>query len=412
MKPIRPMPMRLARLFGATLLIHALFATVAQAEAPETSEFPRPTMRTLFQEIKTLIPLSVNKESWGAPEQRDAILKSLARLERAADQVERHGRDREAGFSQIAENLIGDLGDSYAYYQSERFEEARFLFTGSLNSCVSCHVRLSSDRSFPLAKELIEDKELEGFAPRDRAWLLVTVRRFDEALAIWEGLIRDGSLRASKLDASGVLVDYLNVAIRVRGDIPRVTRTLDGFAKRTDLPVYLSRRVGEWREALSALPPKQFKPGSVGSHERGIALAREGGAVANGPYGRDGLVQDLAAASHLVRWLEQDHADRRMAKASRNLTPAERNDLALAYYWLGVVEARSLDGFWINLSERHLEAAVRADPKGPIAEKAYSMLEESQILGYGGASGEQLPSDVWTLLKDLREIMGLDRGDG
>jgi hypothetical protein len=118
------------------------------------------------------------------------------------------------------------------------------------------------------------------------------------------------------------------------------------------------------------------------------------------------LIQDLAAASQLVRWLELDKA--RMVTETRNRTEQERNDAARAYYWLGVVEARSLDGFWVNLSERHLEAAIRSDPKGPLAEKAYSLLEETQVLGYGGSSGVHLPTDVWNTLKELRELMGLE----
>ena len=72
------------------------------------------------------------------------------------------------------------------------------------------------------------------------------------------------------------------------------------------------------------------------------------------------------------------------------------------------MEARSLDGFWINLSERHFEAAIRADPRGPFARRAYAQLEETQVLGYGGASGSHLPVEVWMRLKELRDLMGLD----
>ena len=52
------------------------------------------------------------------------------------------------------------------------------------------------------------------------------------------------------------------------------------------------------------------------------------------------------------------------------------------------------------------EAAIRADPKGPWAELAYAQLEETQVLGFGGASSHHLPPDVWTGLRELRELMG------
>ena len=104
-----------------------------------------------------------------------------------------------------------------------------------------------------------------------------------------------------------------------------------------------------------------------------------------------------------MRWLEEDRA--RRESETRNPTAKERSDTSQAYYWLGVVEARSLDGFWVNLSERHLESAIRADPKGPFAKKAYARLEETQFLGYGGASGNDLPADVVTNLRELRELI-------
>lgn len=378
-----------------------LLATASQADVPAS---PRPTMQAVFAEMKQLIPLSLDAERWSAFESRAKILASLRRLEEASVALEAHGRTREAGFDELALGLARDLRETHARFRVGELEEARFFLTGSLQNCVACHVRLPSDRSFPLAEQLIDRAEIESLDARERAWLLVTVRRFEDALEVWEELLGDAQRSAASLDASGVLVDYLNVAIRVQRDPARVARTLARFAGREDLPIYLRRRVEEWRSALAELESKSLAEETAPSRALGVALARKAGEVASGPYGRDGLIQDLAAASQLVRWLEQDRA--RMLEVTRNRTDSERAQTAEAYYWLGVVEARSLDGFWVNLSERHLEAAIRADPKGPLAEKAYALLEETQVLGYGGASGSQLPTDVWNTLKALRELMG------
>lgn len=393
----------LAIVFGCLLLVQ-----FADVKAEEASDSPRPTMRLVFEEMRELIPLSLTKDRWSAPETRPKVLAALERLEMAASVLESHGHGREAGFSQLAINLAGDLNEARERYRLGAYEEARFFLTGSLQNCVACHIRLRTDHSFPLADELTNREEVDVLEPLEKARLFVIVRRFDEALGLWEGMLSDREFSASGLDASGVLVDYLNVAIRVRGAIPRARKTLGQFAGRGDLPLYLKRRVGEWQTALDELDPAQFNAGVAPSLELGARLARQAGEVSEGPYGRDGLIQDLAAASQLVAWLEQDRANATLA--NRNRTKEERNHAALAYYWLGVVEARSLDGFWINLSERHLEAAIRADPKGPLAEKAYSLLEETQVLGYGGSSGVHLPTDVWNLLRELRELMGLEAG--
>ena len=396
----------LRKALTALLIACSWFGTSTSQAESTALDAPRPTMRIVFEEIKDLIPLSLDEDRWSEPSSRAKVLASLERLERAASALERHGRPREAGFNELALNLGGDLREARNRYALGAYEESRFFLTGSLQSCISCHVRLPASQSFPFADELMGKAQIDSLTPRERAWLLVTVRQFDDALSAWENLMMDPEISASQLDASGVLVDYLNVAIRVRGDIPRVSKQLDLFLARPDLPFYLKRRVQEWRAALASRDPRKYEPKSKPSLELGIALANEAGLVSEGPYGRDGFIQDLAAASHLVRWIEQDRAG--AVAVTRNRTAEERRETALAYYWLGVVETRSLDGFWVNLSERHLEAAIRADPLGPVAQKAYALLEETQVLGFGGASGEYLPTDVWNLLKELRELMGVE----
>ncbi len=404
----RVRPARCAALclsWGVSLLWGVSASSIHAEEALPVAA-PRPTMRLVFNEMKTLVPLGLDETRWSEPAVRARVLAALERLDGLAVALEKHGRSREVGFDELALSLGRDLRAARDHYAVGEYDEARFFLTGSLQSCVSCHVRLPADREFDLAEELTAQVEIEALDPRERAWLQVMVRRFEEALGDWERLLADPAQSPAELDASGVLVDYLNVAIRVRMDVERARLTLDEFATREDLPVYLRQRIETWRAALAALDEGALSPDRPASVERGAELAQQGARLAEGPYGRDGLVQDLAAASQLVRFLEADRA--RMRQLTRNRTPHEREEAARAYYWLATVEARSLDGFWINLSERHLEAAIRADPTSEWARQAYAQLEEIQILGFGGASGLHLPPDVWTRLRELRELMGLE----
>ena len=387
----------------ACILMMPRIAFAAEARAPDS---PIPTMRIIFAEMKELIPLSLGEQRFRDPESRVRILDSLDRLERAADTLERHGRSREVGFDELALNLGRDFREARSHYQLGNYEGARFFLIGSLQNCVSCHTRLPHLRRFRIADEMLGRVEIQSLAPREKAWLFMTVRRFEDALDVWEGLMRDSSVSIAELDANGVLVDYLNVVLRVRANIPRARREMARLSARSDLPVYLKRRLEQWRSGLDSLDPDQFGFNANPSLELGVKLAKRAGEISEGPYGRDGLVQDLAAASQLTGWLEVDRALR--LKVSKNPTPDQRQDTAQAYLSLGVVESRSLDGFWVSLSERHLEAAIRSDPTGPVAELAYAKLEEAQMLGYGGSSGVHLPADVWTNLKELRQLMKLE----
>ncbi len=387
-------------------LVLVLESGTAFAEAPTSTEAssPRPTMRRVFEEMKMLIPASLDEERWADPEQREQILASLERLERAASALANHGREKEVGFEALSINLSNDLREVLGHYRTGEVDTARFFLTGSLQTCVACHVRLPSEIRFPLADELLS--QMDGLDPREKAWLYVTVRRFDSALETWESILRDPSQSPSQLDASGVLVDYLNLILRTQADAPRARKNLQTFARRKDQSLYLKKRLDHWVAALRKLESNKFSLKQAPSLEFGTEWAQEAGRVGEGPFDRDRLVQDLAAASHLVRWLELDRAG--SLETTRSRTAKEKKQTAQAYYWLGVVEARSLDGFWVNLSERHLEAAIRSDPKGSFAEEAYARLEEIQVLGFGGASGNHLPADVWSNLRDLRVLMGIE----
>lgn len=408
---LRASQTRRGRLAALLVLLGAAGAGGALASCAIVEETrsviqPRPTMRLVFDEMKHLVPLGLDAEAWQAPENQDEIRERLDRLDRASSALAVHARGREAGFDELALTLGRDLRAAKDHYDHDQFEEARFFLTGSLQSCVSCHTRLPDATQVEFTEALTSEARVEALDLRERAWLSVMVRRFDEALVFWETALADPRVPAAQLDTSGALVDFLNVAIRVRTDVPRARATLDRFAARPDVPLYLAQRVDTWRKALESIEEKGLAEPGPGDLDRGAALAREAGRLAAGPYGRDGLVHDLAAASQLVRFLEVDRA--RRAATPRNPAAEERAETARAYYWLGIVEARSLDGFWINLSERHFEAAIRADPRGPFAARAYAQLEETQVLGFGGASSTHLPPDVWTQLKELRELMGID----
>jgi hypothetical protein len=96
----------------------------------------------------------------------------------------------------------------------------------------------------------------------------------------------------------------------------------------------------------------------------------------------------------LLRFVDEAHA-------SSNRTA----ELAEAYYWLGKVEARSADSFWVPQAPFHLELSIRLDPSGAHAEDALALYEEQLAFGYGGIESEILPVDLWTTLSELRKLV-------
>jgi hypothetical protein len=84
-------------------------------------------------------------------------------------------------------------------------------------------------------------------------------------------------------------------------------------------------------------------------------------------------------------------------------------DVARAYYLLGLVEFQIGRDFWIAQGEMFLETAIRLAPDSPIAVDAYALLEQEILLGYTGSSGLHLPDDERERLADLRALISARR---
>jgi hypothetical protein len=65
----------------------------------------------------------------------------------------------------------------------------------------------------------------------------------------------------------------------------------------------------------------------------------------------------------------------------------------------------------LSEEETYMEAALRADPTGTLAERAYEKIEEIVLSDYGAMTEADLPEQARARLTELREIMG-EKGPG
>jgi len=91
------------------------------------------------------------------------------------------------------------------------------------------------------------------------------------------------------------------------------------------------------------------------------------------------------------------------------LSAAER---AEAYWILGEIESRGIGPFSSSESELHLETAIREQPGGPFAERAFDLLVETTAGPFGGIDGPNLPESTRVLLRGLRELIDAGSATG
>jgi len=353
-----------------------------------STDQPHQTMGAIFENVVVLLPASVDPEQFANPDSREAIAERLELLAASSGSLERHTRAKEATFAQLSRMLTRDVEASREYYVAGDYERAREKLLGSIWNCVECHSLQPSARRFDMAERLLERVEFEQARPHERALFSVLARRMPDALTIWEALLIDAEVSPAQIDAAGALRDYLAIALRVERKPGRAADTLRRFSERDDLPPYLDKLLPRWIEALDALQAEGNPPPSL---ERARALAGRAAELSTGPFDRARLVLDLLNSSVLLQLVQDDE-----------LSVAER---AEAYWILGEIETRGLGPFSSPKSELHLETAIREQPDGPFAQRAFDLLVERTAGPYGGIDGPSLSNSTRTQLEELRALI-------
>ena len=360
---------------------------VAAAPATQTT---REIMGEVFGALQTALPPSLDDDRFADPERREEIAGALATLARHAERLEDHGARSEEGFASLARALSRDANEVETRFAEGYFDEARFLLHGIVETCATCHARLPDPQDTALSTRFLEEERIAALPLPERATVAMATRQFEAALAAQEAMLGSEEFDASSLELMGLLEDYLEVCVRVKGDFDRPARTLTAFSQREDLRPQLRKLLERWVADLHELA------GAVEGLEAARKLVQQAESAAKGGEPRAETVRYITASGALHRLVDAQPA-------------SDTRTLAEAYYWLGVIESRVGRTFWLSQTEPYLEASIRLDPGGPLAEEAYGLLDEYVTLGYTGSGGENVPPDVARWLDGLYRMIDAAR---
>jgi len=376
----------------AILILGCTIGLPALAGGPDPELETRQRMQPIFEAVRHLFPLSLDEERFSDPALRDRILASLQLLESSSGDLASHGQERGASFAFLSRSLSIDARDVHQRYEEGHVREARFLVQQLVETCVACHSRLPSEQSSGLSSQFSSNLEQADLPLDQRAKLEYATRQFDRAVVTYEALLASPDFSPTTLDLMGHIDDYLELSIRVRGEYERPARTLSSFGKRDEVSPALAGEVKHWIRSLREIEKRKPAPKAL---EEARLLVADAGDAQRFRDERDALVYYLQAGSVLHRYLEDQ--------------PTDPDDVATAYYMMGVIETRVGQSFWLSQAEVFLETAIRTAPSSDVAVKSYDLLEEFMVAGYTGSGGAQVPPDIQAKLDELQRIVNEGR---
>lgn len=358
------------------------------ASKPETTAKTRSIMDQIFVSLTTVLPMSMDRNEYSSPANRDKISGELKKMNESTSALVEHTKKFEGSYGFVAKSMSRDIRDTYNWYQKGSYSESRYLLQQVSENCVSCHMKLPDPGHAPKMDQFFKETSIAKLAPPERARLQVALRQFDDALKTWEDMFASHR-KPNELFAMDALTEYLKVAIRVKSDPARAEKTLTALTKRTDLLRFMQREVKSWKNSLVKLGPEVKKQGKELS--RAAKIVQTARLNMDYPLDRTGLVDFIVASSLLNRTLNE-------GKPSKD-------DQSHAYYLLGLTETLIGRNTWLTQTDFYFEAAIRTAPKSKYAQLAFDALEQQLLLEYSGSGGINIPDDIRANLEELRALV-------
>ncbi|MBT5030717.1 MAG: hypothetical protein HOM55_00305 [Proteobacteria bacterium] len=376
--------------FMLLLVLGSVILKSSLLYAQPTQDDLKPLMQQVFSSITYLISTSEVLTGGVESGNHQQTLAHLQRLNTVAEEIEMHTSASQNRALWLNSRSFSDaLGKLERAYQRGDPDYMRFYVLNITESCFACHSRQASNSTFALGEQLLGDLQDSALDVNELALLQVAVRQFDAALETWESYLLDPFGPTGSYEYADAITEYLFLSINVFDDFDRPLKTLDAMLEQVHLPGYLVRQVETWKDQLDELRDShEFT--ALGDIQDLYSSSND---LSEIPFDRSRLVFDIVVRSLLENYLNRP----------QNIIPEDLSDI---YFMLGVIEYRLERGaISIPQAELYFEAAIRANPAGSTARKAFDVLEENS--GYAVSTNFFEAPELPVPLNELRELIDM-----
>jgi tetratricopeptide (TPR) repeat protein len=385
--------------FFGTILLAAIMTVIVTAEISQASQDWKGRMHGMASSITCLLPFVASDKAFVDPKNKvkiDGCIDDLWKQTRNLNDVLQKHNGLKPDLYQ-ADPLLPIIADSFAQdidmvkSLSDRANQkfAQHLLKTTLTYCTACHTRKeesSSTRSFPVFGKVTDSLPLV-----DRMRYLSAIRNFKSALQEFRNVLGKNpkeQLSDSQFEQATGLA--LLIALNVENNDEIAMNLIDDVLKSKRGSAAFKLDLIQSKSTLNTVF-KKVPPEASASAKLDAAktLLKTATAATNGQRVNTPGIYYMRASSLLHAALEGQ------------LEPAKKSE---AYYNLGVCyDHLEPIGFW-SMSEVYFEACLRKSPHTEIAQQCYSAYKDEISIGYSGAAGSPLPSNIQSNLKELEAL--------
>ncbi|NJL24320.1 MAG: hypothetical protein HC902_03520 [Calothrix sp. SM1_5_4] len=331
-------------------------------------------------------PYLLSEQAFNSPEGKAQVAESLkeltGRIKKAPEEIK-----STPGFRITYSLLTDHIRKTEEVFKKGEMEYARMRLNGMGNLCAGCHMQAPKVSRFSSFEFVVERGRQVNF---ENAEFLFVIRRYDEALPLFDKLVREypkNGLASDRLNE--VYRRKLAMFARVYQNPDMAISNLKEDLKNAELPVDVRRNVESWIAALEKWKKEKVDPAKMKSPELVAYVAKKlpGSMVRKiAPESPD--LFDLLRLSGLL------YARLYNEKAS----PQTQEML----YYLAQIERSLSPLYWYSVSEVYLKECVVQYPKKTFSKKCYDAYREGMEERY---AGKDIPEGVRQSIEALKDYL-------
>lgn len=338
-----------------------------------------------------LAPFLQDKASFKSSSNQELIQEEMLQLKNHSAALSGHPQINDRGMPLTLSEIQEQFTQAEQSFRAGNKDAARWQLNSSLGLCLHCHSQAPGRYSLALTPQ-----ELEALPtnPMTRADLLFILRDFKSARHEYEKIL--GSTHSFDSELNRLYKSFnrlLFLAVRFDQDFSAVKQLLLSARENKRFPALFKQQV----QQLESFLEQQvfYRPIIAQLNDAQLQTFLK----SYQPAGRDFSIDtDLYSPQELQElWLAGELFERLAKDKSAELR-------ALVYFTLARIDERSGENLFYSLSNRYLEECIHLTPNTAQALACFDDLNERLVFAYSGSGGTDLPRDVSSKLKKLRQL--------
>lgn len=341
-------------------------------------------MHTFVLEYAKMSPYLVSEESFRTEKGQETIKESLGILV-AKTSKQPEALTKTAGFRVSYKLLASHLALTQKVLERGEFEYARLRVSGIGNLCASCHMQSPTISKFS-AFEFITGKKEE--VNLENANFLFTIRRYDEALAMFNQMIRQyPESKVNEYQLQEIYRHKLGILARVEPKPDTAVKSLSEDLENKKLPPKIRDAVKTWVASIKQWSEEKTNPTKMMTDQLIKYVASK--LPANMERKISPNDPQLFSILHLSGLLYE--------RLHKETNPKQAQALL---YHLAQFERSVASTFWFPMSEIYLKECVIQFPKQEYSRKCFEAYQTGMRERY-----PTMPEDIRQSVEALRKYL-------